>query len=501
MKTKLLLAALGLATTAFGQNNKTAIEFNLTDIPEGYIIDISKFEGQGGRTCFADSSTTTTRKFTVNCEDLTDNTYYAASLYKKNNNFSHLNSRKIMIQKGSTTYVSGSGIHSGDWNVESKNPKQVFLNKMNDLGKDLLSKMDDIRDTVTNYEGYRSSYPSVIEIYDQVNKREFEAMKTIPVDAYWLERLLQASASVNYEGKEYKYYNQVEELYKLMPDQYKNTKEGKAINLALYSKAPEIGDVINDYDLYDADGNVHHLADYRGKWLLLEFSSYFCGPCRLFCPTVKYFYERGVGKNFEIIDITNDAQVQFEAMAADEKFTSPLFNDRESKTGLFALNKISAYPTFYIVDPEGKITDIFMGVYYDKIIKLMKDHGGFAKPEYKKEKNATIITRPEFANINGQFLIDKIEIYKDSVVTHCTFPISYTSYKVAKETGLFINGKCVSKLIGSNISNDDFTPIPFGELGHCRLTFDPLPKGTKSFDFIEGDCDGCFKIEGIKIAE
>ena len=27
-------------------------------------------------------------------------------------------------------------------------------------------------------------------------------MKTIPVDAYWLERLLQASASVNYEGKE-----------------------------------------------------------------------------------------------------------------------------------------------------------------------------------------------------------------------------------------------------------------------------------------------------------
>ena len=221
----------------------------------------------------------------------------------------------------------------------------------------------------------------------------------------------------------------------------------------------------------------------------------------MFCPTIKFFYERGVTKNFDIIEITNDAQAQFEAMAADEKFISPLYNDRDMNTGLFALNKISAYPTFYIVDPDGKITDIFMGANYDKILALMKDHGGFAKPEYKKEKNATIITRPEFAKLNGQFLVDKIEIYKDSVVLNCTLPISSTGYKIAKETALFVNGKCISKLIGSDISTDDYTIVPFGKIGHCRLTFEPLPKGTKSFDFIEGDCEGCFKIEGVKIAE
>lgn len=500
MKHKLLLIALGLATTAFGQNNKTEIEFNLTDIPAEYGIIIYKHDGQGGRSCYIDSSKTTNRKFTVKCENITENTQYTASLSKIGNDFSHLDSRYITIQEGTTTSVTGSGKYTSLWTVNSKNPKQIFLNKMNDIVKDLNCKIDDISDTVTSYQGYRDSYPSKEIFYNQLQERQFEAMKSMPIDKYWVEKLLSTSGMVKSEGKESKYYFQIEELYNLMPEQYKNSKEGKAINLALYAKAPVIGDVINDYDLYDANGKVRHLSEFRGKWLLLEFSSYFCGPCRMFCPTIKYFYERGVTKNFDIIEITNDAQAQFEAMAADEKFISPLYNDRDMNTGLFALNKISAYPTFYIVDPEGKITDIFMGVNYDKILGLMKDHGGFAKPEYKKEKNATIITRPEFAKLNGQFLVDKIEIYKDSVVLNCTFPI-YGAYKIAKETALFANGKCISKMTNSDISTEDFTQVPFGQVGHCRLTFEPLPKGTKTFDFIEGDCEGCFRIEGVKIAE
>ncbi|MBR4626046.1 MAG: TlpA family protein disulfide reductase, partial [Alphaproteobacteria bacterium] len=394
MKHKLLFIVLGLATTAFGQNNKTEIEFNLTDIPAEYGIIIYKHDGQGGRSCYIDSSKTTNRKFTVKCENITENTQYTASLSKIGNDFSHLDSRYITIQEGTTTSVIGSGKYTSLWTVNSKNPKQFFLNKMNDIVKDLNCKIDDISDTVTSYQGYRDSYPSKEIFYNQLQERQFEAMKSMPIDKYWVEKLLSTSGMVKSEGKESKYYSQIEELYNLMPEQYKNSKEGKAINLALYAKAPVIGDVINDYDLYDANGKVRHLSEFRGKWLLLEFSSYFCGPCRLFNATIKYFYERGIGKNFEIIDITNDAQVQFEDMVKEAKLTSPLFNDRDMNTGLFALNKIAAYPTFYIVDPEGKITDIFMGAHYDKIFKLMLEHDGFAKPEYKKEKGATIITNP-----------------------------------------------------------------------------------------------------------
>jgi hypothetical protein len=95
-------------------------------------------------------------------------------------------------------------------------------------------------------------------------------------------------------------------------------------------------------------------------------------------------------------------------------------------------------------------------------------------------------------------LIDKVAIYKDSVALDCTYPM-YGGYKVVKETGLFANGKCISKMIKSNISTDNFTQVPFGEVGHCHLTFEPLPKGTKQFDFIEGDCENCFRVMGVKI--
>ena len=31
------------------------------------------------------------------------------------------------------------------------------------------------------------------------------------------------------------------------------------------------------------------------------------------------------------------------------------------------------------------------------------------------------------------------------------------------------------------------------------LAFEPLPRGTRSFDFIESDCDDCFKLYGIDL--
>ena len=33
-----------------------------------------------------------------------------------------------------------------------------------------------------------------------------------------------------------------------------------------------------------------------------------------------------------------------------------------------------------------------------------------------------------------------------------------------------------------------------------RLTFEPLPLRTQSFDFIESDCDDCFKLYGIDLS-
>ena len=505
MKLKFLLAALvTVAAVSCQQKGETAIEVNLTDIPENCRIDVSRVEGQGGQTIYVDSSKTTDRKFTIKCDSITDNTSFTIFLQKITDKGQALAyTGTILVADGYTTKVSGKGIYPSTWTIDSKHPKQAFLNKLDEGCKDLKKQIDEIRlasDTVSSRESRMKLYDLQDEIYDKISEKQFALMETLPIDEYWLEELGRNSGTINYEGKDYKYYNKVEALYNKMPDEYKKSKIGKAINLALYAKAPAVGDQINDYDLYDIDGKVHHLADYKGKWLLLDFSSYFCGPCRMFDASVKYFYERGIGKDFEIITITADTEGQFAQMVAEEKPLHTLFNDRDGRYGLFAINKISATPTFYVVNPDGKIEDIFEGVDMGKIIKLMKEHDGFAAPEFKTENGATIITNPDFADINNTFLIDKVEIYKDSVVLNCTYPFS-GGYKVVKETGLFLGGKCISKMTKSNISTDDFTQVPFGEVGHCRLTFEPLPKGIKTVDFIEGDCENCFRVMGLKVTE
>ena len=503
MKLKFIIAALIIvAAVSCQQKGETALEVNLTDIPENFRIDVSRVEGRGGQTIYTDSSKTTDRKFTIKCDSITDNTSFSISLQKITDKGQALAyTGTILVADGYTTKVTGKGIYPSTWTIDSKHPKQAFVNKMNDAVKDLNKQIDELRlssDTVSSRESQMKLYNLQDEIYDQIEEKQIALMETLPMDEYWLEELCRFSGAINYEGKDYKYYDKVEALYNKMPDEYKNSKIGKAINLALYAKAPAVGDQINDYDLYDIDGKVHHLADFKGKWLLLDFSSYFCGPCRMFDASVKYFYERGIGKDFAIITITADTEGQFAQMVAKEKPLHLLLNDRDGWNGLFAINKISATPTCYIVNPNGKIEDIFEGADMGKIIKLMKEHGGFAAPTYTTENGASIITKPEFSHINGGLLIDKVEIYKDSVVINCTYPMP-GGFSMANHTALFSNGKCISKITKSSIGYDKYVSAPLGEVGHCHLTFEPLPKGTKQFDFIEGDCENCFRVMGVKI--
>ena len=53
--------------------------------------------------------------------------------------------------------------------------------------------------------------------------------------------------------------------------------------MSLPSVTVKEGDEMADTDLYDLQGNIHHLADYKGKYLLVDFWSRGCGPCMMLC--------------------------------------------------------------------------------------------------------------------------------------------------------------------------------------------------------------------------
>ena len=47
-----------------------------------------------------------------------------------------------------------------------------------------------------------------------------------------------------------------------------------------------------DGDLYDLDGNVRHLSEFKGKYILLDFWSQGCGPCLQSLPELEEVTEQ-----------------------------------------------------------------------------------------------------------------------------------------------------------------------------------------------------------------
>ena len=505
MKLKFIIAALIImAAASCQQKGETAIEFDLTDIPEVLHISVARIEGNSGKVLYIDSSKTTVRKFTVKCDTVAENIYYAVGLHQpiKGEGIT-MTERKIFVKPGTTTKVSGADVYTSYWTIESENPEQAFHNTLNDSTRDILKQISQIAYSTQATKDRKKHGAMTTQsriLSDQRTAKELEVLKTMPIDRYWIAKLKQLSYTIRDREEEHPICAIIEKLYNTLPDSTKQSKDGRAIYAALHTKSPEIGDHIADYDLYDAQGGIHHLADYKGKWLLLDFSSYYCGACRIFTPTTKYLSERGNSDNFEIITIICNNQSQFEEMAAKEKYVSPLLHDRDENDGIFTIYKVSAYPTFFVVDPEGIITDRFMGADVATITNLIQSHNGFATPKIQNENGITVIENPSFSTVEGDLLIDRIEIYKDSIVIDCTDPI-YGGYKITKETGLFSNGKCISKIINSTVGYDINTKVPAGEIDKCRLTFAPLPQGIKQFDLISGNSENCCRIEGVKIAE
>jgi thiol-disulfide isomerase/thioredoxin len=56
----------------------------------------------------------------------------------------------------------------------------------------------------------------------------------------------------------------------------------------------------------DVEGNNIKLADYRGKYVLLDFWASWCVPCRKGNPHLKELYAQYKDKGFEVIGVSDD---------------------------------------------------------------------------------------------------------------------------------------------------------------------------------------------------
>jgi thiol-disulfide isomerase/thioredoxin len=114
-----------------------------------------------------------------------------------------------------------------------------------------------------------------------------------------------------------------------------------------------------DYSL--ADGTVRHLADFKGRWLLVNLWATWCAPCVKELPSLDRL-TGSVGNQLAIVAIAEDRTGPdvVKPFAATLKLQAlPIGFDQPGK---FAeLFKVEGLPTSLLIDPEGRLVGQLSG--------------------------------------------------------------------------------------------------------------------------------------------
>jgi cytochrome c biogenesis protein CcmG/thiol:disulfide interchange protein DsbE len=123
-----------------------------------------------------------------------------------------------------------------------------------------------------------------------------------------------------------------------------------------------VGDAAPDKELQTLDGTgTGSIADYRGKWMLVNFWASWCEPCRSEAPALEAFQRAHAGEGFTVLGIDLDDATD-DALAFVEQYglTYPQLRDGDGEERRDAYG-MTGFPESFLVDPEGRLALIHRG--------------------------------------------------------------------------------------------------------------------------------------------
>ena len=110
-----------------------------------------------------------------------------------------------------------------------------------------------------------------------------------------------------------------------------------------------------DFELKDIKGNIHHLSDYKGKYIILDFWSRYCGPCLDAFPLLKEIAEKYKEK-VVVISLSVDPEAVWKETEVKESADNWLqLSDGLGMSGIAAHYGVHALPSFIYISPESTV--------------------------------------------------------------------------------------------------------------------------------------------------
>jgi len=108
-----------------------------------------------------------------------------------------------------------------------------------------------------------------------------------------------------------------------------------------------------DFTLADIDGKEHKLSGYRGKNVLIVFWATWCPPCRMEIPHLIELRNTVDADELAMLAISNESLNLVKNFVSQARMNYTVLVDRGTLPAPY--NAVSAIPSSFFIDPEGKI--------------------------------------------------------------------------------------------------------------------------------------------------
>lgn len=152
-------------------------------------------------------------------------------------------------------------------------------------------------------------------------------------------------------------YENTLRLFKGMDEELRNSRVGKKLLQKVEALKFAVGTQAPNFSQKDQNGKLISLADYKGKFVLLDFWASWCAPCRKENPNLLKAYQQFHGPNFDILAISLDSNKDAWAKAIiDDQLAWTHVSDLKGwKNEVALLYGIRSVPSNIFIDPNGKI--------------------------------------------------------------------------------------------------------------------------------------------------